>query len=93
MDFIQHLVTVRTSVVATTEDRVKASFINDCIKSAVLKLQTLRVHLLIRHLRNLLFVMLLHLLDNSEGDIDVRDLLVTILKHLLAHLGVAATDV
>ena len=37
--------------------------------------------------------MLLHLLDNCEGDVDVCDLLVAILEHLFAHLGVAAPDV
>ena len=93
MDLIQHLVTVWASIVSSAEDWVKAGLVNDRIESTILKLQALCIHLLIRHLRNLFLVVLLHLLDNCEGDVDVCDLLVAILEHLFAHLGVAASNV
>ena len=87
---VEHRLAVRARVV-TAEDGIEAGLIDDGVEHAILTLETAGVHLLESYLWDLFFVVLLHLLNNRERDVDIGDLLVPILKHVLGHLGVSTS--
>ena len=92
VNLTEHLVGIGTRTVPA-QDWVEGALVDDSVKGAVFILQTPHIHLFERQVRQLLLVHLLHLLDHSEGDIDVGDVLVTVLVHFLAQAWVAAPGV
>mmetsp|Transcript_31258 Transcript_31258/g.35697 ORF Transcript_31258/g.35697 Transcript_31258/m.35697 type:complete len:200 (-) Transcript_31258:5-604(-) len=92
VDFIERLFAVRPASISA-EDRVESSFINHAVEGSLFELETSHVHLLVNHVGAFLFVLLRHGLDDSEGNIDIGDVLVAFLVHLLAHPGVPTADV
>lgn len=78
----QHLGCVGAGAVST-EDGVECALVNDGIEGSLSVLKLAHVHLLVDQGGESFFVRLGHLLHNGEGDVDVVDVLVTILKHFL----------
>ena len=82
VDLGKHRSSVGTRAV-TTEDGVEGALVDDSIEGAILVLQLTHIHLLVNKGRVAVLVHLSHLLHDGEGDIDVRDVGVAILEHLL----------
>ena len=82
VDLGKHRSGVGTRAV-TTEDGVEGALVDDSIEGAILVLQLTHIHLLVNKGRVAVLVHLSHLLHDGEGDIDVRDVGVAILEHLL----------
>lgn len=88
--FVEHGFTIGSRIV-TTENGVETSFVDHCIKYSILTLKTSCIHLLIRKLRNFFFVILLHLFDDGEWNVNICYVLVSVFKHVFGHFGVATT--
>lgn len=91
VNLIKHCLAVWTWIV-TAENGIETSLVDDCIEDTFLTLQTAGIHLLESQLRDLFFVILLHLLDDCKRNVNVRDVLVTVLEHVFRHFRVAATE-
>ena len=78
----EHLFCVGARAVAA-QDRVESALVNHSIESSIWETDITYIHLLVSESGVTLFVRLRHLLNHSEGDIDICDVLVAILKHLL----------
>ena len=90
MNLIEHSLRVWSRSI-TAKDRIEAGFVNNCVEGAVVELEASGVHLLVGHLGNLVFVVILHLLDNCKADVHVCNVLIAIFEHLLTKLGVTTT--
>ena len=82
MDLREHLRGVGAGAI-TAQNRVERALVDHGVECAVLILQLPDVHLLVDHAWVALFVHFGHLLLHSERDVNVAQILVTILKHLL----------
>lgn len=82
MNFIQHLLCIWAATV-TAKNRVESSLVNNSIESLVRNLgaHLSDVHLFIGECWVLFSVKILHLFYNSEGDVNVSDVLVAFVKH------------
>ena len=92
VDLTEHLLRVN-SCQFSAQDRVIGTFVNDRVEESVLVLQLAHIHLLVRDHGVLFLVVLCHVLDHTERDVDVVDVLVALLKHLLAHARVACSHI
>jgi len=84
MHFIEHGFAIRSRIISAKQS-IETCFIYDGIEDAILTLETTRIHLLISQLRNLFFVVLLHLFNHGERYVYVCYMLIAILKHILRH--------
>ena len=82
VDLFQHLLGVGAGAV-TAKNRVESALVDDGIEGTVLVLELAHIHLLVDECGEALLVLLGHLLHDGEGDVDVANVLVPILKHLL----------
>lgn len=82
VDLCEHLGRVGSRAIAA-EDGVEGALVDDGIKGVLAELQLPHVHLLVDERGETLLVRLSHLLDHSERDVNVSDVLVAILVHFL----------
>ena len=82
MNFVKHLLSVGAAAI-TAKNRVKSALVNNSVESFVRNLgaHLTYVHLFVRERRVLFAIEILHLLDDSEGDVNVSDVLVAFIKH------------
>jgi len=92
VNLTEHLVGVRAGTV-TAENGVESSLINDSLKGAVIVVHAADVHLLEGHGRILVLTEFLLALDDRHRQIDVLDVRVAIVSHLLGESRVAAPDI
>ena len=68
----------------TRQDAIECALINNGLVLTILNLgQLLDVGLLVGNLNSFLLVVLLHLLDDDSGGVDVRNFLVPVVSHVL----------
>ena len=82
LDLREHLLCIGTRAI-TAQDRVEGALVDHRIEGAIWETDIADVHLLVGESGVTLFVHLCHLLYHGEGDVDIGDVLVAILKHLL----------
>ena len=92
MYFIEHWFRIRSWII-TTEGSIKASLINDSIKTTVFELKLSSIHLFELKIWYFLFIIFLHLFNDGKRNIDVCNVLESILKHFFTHLWVPTTKI
>jgi hypothetical protein len=90
IDFTKHLVCIGAWTI-TTQDWIKCAFINDCVKGSIFVLKTSGIHLFKGEVRDLFFIHFLHLFDNSEWNINVSQMLVSIFIHFFTQSYIQLT--
>jgi len=92
MYLIEHWFRIRTWII-TAKSSIEAGLINNCIKTSIFELELSGIHLLELQIWYFLLVIFLHLFYHSKWNVNVCDMLETILKHFFTHLWVSATKV
>jgi hypothetical protein len=76
-----------------TEHRIQSAFINHRIERVLREVHSLHVHLQILEVRAFILILLHHGLGDGRGDVDISDVLVALVEHLLGQPGVAGAHV
>jgi hypothetical protein len=82
MNFVEHLLCIWATTI-TTQNRVESAFVDNSVESLVcyLRVHLSDVHLFVSKRGVLLTIEVLHLLNASKGNVDVRDVLIALVKH------------
>jgi len=80
MNLSKHLVCVGARTVST-KYRVEGALVNYSVEGAVLKLKLANIALLVNESGVLFLIEFLHLLDNSKGNVNVDNVLESVVKH------------
>lgn len=84
---------LRTCLGNRYEYRVEGRLINNRIEGSLREIHSADIHKKIFESFRFLFILIFHGLDADVGDIDVSDLSITLLKHLLAQSGVSRANI
>ncbi len=82
VDLCEHLSCIRSRAISA-KNAIKGTLVDDGIECTILVLKLAHVHLFVDKGAVAVLVGLSHLLDHGERDVDVADVLVAILVHLL----------
>lgn len=82
MDLRQHLSCIGARAIAA-QNRVERALVDNCVERAILILKLAHVHLFVDHAWVALFVLFGHLLLDGERDVNIAQVLVPVVKHLL----------
>ena len=92
MYFIEHWFTIWTGIV-TAECSIKAGFINNGIETSIFILKLPSVHLFELQVWYFLFVVFTHLFYYCERNVNICDVLESVLEHFFTHFRVPASEI
>ena len=92
VNFIKHCLRVWGRAI-TAKNRIETCFIYHTVESTILILQLAHVHLFIEETWVCFSIQIAHHFDDGVGDINVGNMPITILEHLLSKARVSSADI